>query len=154
MTISRTSRARKRSSASALTAGEHWVAATIPRLYEGLPASYNGPDPSTRPRPPPPEFKPRPERTPEEIDEAAPALREEHTESAPANEARVSYIEIGGPYEPDDGPSAREPQRIFVCGAPTRPPRARLRDADPHQPGAARLPPAGDAGGGRRSPRW
>ena len=29
-----------------VTAGEHWVAASIPRLFEGLPASYGGPHPS------------------------------------------------------------------------------------------------------------
>src|SRR5262245_30323058 len=29
-----------------LTAGEHWISVAIPRIYEGLPPRYNGPNPS------------------------------------------------------------------------------------------------------------
>ena len=35
-----------------IPAGDHWLAASIVRLYEGLPASYGGPNPSKRPEPP------------------------------------------------------------------------------------------------------
>ena len=34
-----------------LTAGDHRIAAVIPRIFEGLPAHYDGPNPSTRPVP-------------------------------------------------------------------------------------------------------
>ena len=34
-----------------LNAGDRWLALAIPRIYEGLPARYNGPNPSTRPEP-------------------------------------------------------------------------------------------------------
>ena len=40
-----------------LTAGDHWVSVAIPRIYEGLPLRFAGPNPSTRPEPPR-EFKP------------------------------------------------------------------------------------------------
>ena len=51
-----------------LKAGEHWIAGTPLRLYEGLPPSFEGPAPSTLPPPPKPEFKPRPGMTPEQIE--------------------------------------------------------------------------------------
>ena len=35
-----------------LTAGDRWLAVAIPRIYEGLPARYDGPNPSTRPEVP------------------------------------------------------------------------------------------------------
>ena len=53
-----------------LTAGEHWLAATIPGLFEGLPASYAGPRPSTADEPKPREFVPPPDATPKDIEEA------------------------------------------------------------------------------------
>ena len=34
-----------------LTAGDHRIAVAIPRIFEGLPARYGGPNPSTRPEP-------------------------------------------------------------------------------------------------------
>jgi hypothetical protein len=40
-----------------VTAGEHRLSGTIVNLYEGLPPSYGGPNPSKRPVPPPREFK-------------------------------------------------------------------------------------------------
>ncbi len=36
-----------------MTAGSHWIAGTVPRMYEGLPTKYNGPNPTKRPPPPP-----------------------------------------------------------------------------------------------------
>ena len=98
-----------------LTAGEHWFAVTIPGLFEGLPPSYNGPAPSSRPEPPPPVFKPRPDRTPEENEKRRLRFEEEHKEKPAANNARVSYVEIGGPYNQIVGPSAESTKRIFIC---------------------------------------
>ena len=53
-----------------VAAGEHWVAASVLRLYEGLPASYGGPNPSRRPLPPPPPFRPPENATPEKLEAA------------------------------------------------------------------------------------
>ncbi|HEY2943187.1 MAG TPA: DUF1592 domain-containing protein, partial [Vicinamibacteria bacterium] len=80
-----------------VAAGEHWIAASIVRLYEGLPVSYGGPNPSKRPPPPPRELKP---------DE----------EPAPANGARVHHLEIVGPFEPAKGPSRASLEKVYACG--------------------------------------
>ena len=45
-------------------------------LYEGLPATYGGPNPSKRPLPPPREFKPPKDATPERLAKRARGLRE------------------------------------------------------------------------------
>ncbi len=99
-----------------LTAGEHWIAVTIPELYEGLPPSYHGPSPSSRPEPPPPVFVPPTDKTPEEVERRRLRFEEEHKEPRPANNARVSHIEVGGPYKQTVEPSPESAQRIFVCG--------------------------------------
>jgi hypothetical protein len=36
----------------------------------------------------------------------------------PTNDARVSYLEIGGPYAQTPGPSAESREKIFICGHP------------------------------------
>ena len=102
-----------------VTAGEHWVAASIPRLYEGLPASYSGPNPSRRPAFVWPEFKPpRRDPTPERIAEALKRYEENRARVRPAGDARVGYMEIGGPYTQTTGPSPESRAKIFVCGHP------------------------------------
>lgn len=99
-----------------VTAGEHWIAATIERLYEGLPVKYAGPNPSKRPPPPPPEFKPRPGLTPEKLAEARKRFEEKLADVAPANDARVRHFEITGPFEPLKGPSRASLKKLYACG--------------------------------------
>lgn len=100
-----------------ITAGEHWVAVSVPRLYEGLPPSYNGPNPSKRPAARLPEFvPPRNNPTPERIAAARKRFDEERARVRPSNSARVGYLEIGGPYSQTAGPSAESRRKIFVCG--------------------------------------
>jgi hypothetical protein len=48
--------------------GDHWLAVSILRLYEGLPASYKGPNPSKLPVPPLPPFKPPGGLSPPELE--------------------------------------------------------------------------------------
>nr|MDQ3012393.1 DUF1592 domain-containing protein [Acidobacteriota bacterium] len=98
-------------------AGEHWVAVTLQHLYEGLPARYNGPNPSKRPEPPAPEFKPRPGLPPERLADAKKKFDEARAVSLkiPANDARISTVEIGGPYNQPKGPSAVSQKKIFIC---------------------------------------
>src|SRR4029079_10971962 len=50
-------------------AGEHWIAASVLRLYEGLPASYGGPRPSRLPAPAPPPCPPPGAPPPEKLGE-------------------------------------------------------------------------------------
>ncbi len=98
-------------------AGEHWVAITLQHLYEGLPARYNGPNPSNRPEPPAPEFKPRPGLLPERLADARKKFDEARavSQKIPANDARISAVEIGGPYNQPKGPSAESHKKIFIC---------------------------------------
>ena len=99
-----------------LTAGEHWIAVAIPRLYEGLPPSYNGPNPSKRPIPPPPVFEPPPDLPPDKVAEIKKKFDERQAEVIPANSARVVSFEIGGPYAQTQGPSPKSLRDIYVCG--------------------------------------
>src|SRR5437879_8822332 len=92
-------------------------------MYEGLPVSYGGPNPSKRPVPPPPDFsrffQPPPNATPEQI--AAFKRRQQFFRSrprlrAPANNARVGALEIVGPYGEATGPSPESLGKIYTCG--------------------------------------
>ena len=99
-----------------VSAGEHWLAVSIPRLYEGLPPSYNGPNPSKRPTPPPPEFKPPRNLPPERVAEFRKRFEERLKEKVPVNEAKASVLEISGPYNQAKGPSAESSKLIYTCG--------------------------------------
>jgi hypothetical protein len=99
-----------------LPAGDHWVAVTIPHLYEGLPASYNGPNPSKRPVPPPLTFKPPRDATPQEIQERRNQFEKKQSEKIPANSARIGSVELGGPYAAAKGPSIESQKKIYTCG--------------------------------------
>jgi hypothetical protein len=102
-----------------VSAGEHWVAVSIPRLYEGLPPSYNGPNPSKLPPFEWPEFRePRFNPTPERIAEARKRYDENKARIRPTNDARVGHFEIGGPYEQALGPVPGSREKIFICGHP------------------------------------
>jgi hypothetical protein len=98
-----------------VSGGEHWIAAAIPRLYEGLPADYEGPNPSTQVLPPL-EFKPRPGATPERIEQARKAFEARMAQKTPANAARISYVEVLGPYDAATKPSAASLSKVYVCG--------------------------------------
>ena len=111
-----------------LTAGEHWIAGSPLRLYEGMPERFGGPAPSTLPPPPKPEFKPRPGMTAEQIEFARKRFEARQTERMAVNTPRVGGIEIIGPYGYEGRPSAESRARIFTCQHP-----------GPHV-GACRLP--------------
>lgn len=99
-----------------LTAGDHWVAASILRLYEGLPPKYGGPNPSKRPAPQLPEFKPRPTDSPERTEMRRKRFEAQRAEKVPINEARISSLEVGGPYEQAKGPTAESLKKVYTCG--------------------------------------
>jgi hypothetical protein len=93
-----------------IPAGDHWVAASVLKIYEGLPTSYGGPNPSKRPPPPPPDpmrFVKIPEgATPEKIEELKrQALARLAKFKVPANRIWVHYVEAVGPYNQKLGPS-------------------------------------------------
>jgi len=100
-----------------VTAGDHWIAVSILRMYEGLPASYGGPAPSKRPEPPKPVFKPpRADIPPERLAEIKKRFEARMAEKVPVNEARVTGIDVGGPYDQTKGPLAESLKKIYVCG--------------------------------------
>jgi hypothetical protein len=96
-------------------AGDHWVAATIERMYEGLPPEYAGPNP-TRKNIAPPEMKLPPNIPPERAAAIKKRIEERRKEKAPVNDVRVSALEIGGPYAQTTKPSAESLRKVFTCG--------------------------------------
>jgi hypothetical protein len=100
-----------------LTAGEHRLAVAIPRIFEGLPARFNGPNPATRPDPPR-EFKPPANATPERLAQLKKNFQDAQVEldKIPLNGPRIASLEVGGPYSQTSTPSAASRARIFVCG--------------------------------------
>ena len=98
-------------------AGEHWIAGSVVRLFEGLPPSYEGPNPSTRTAPPM-VFAPPADASPEKIARMRKTFDEQQAERVPANDARVAAIEIGGPYAQNTAAAPETLSRIFVCGHP------------------------------------
>ena len=99
-----------------VSAGDHWVAVSILRLYEGLPVSYQGPRPSRLPVPPPPVFKHRPDLPPERIEELRKAFEARRAEIVPANDAIITHVDLGGPFEQPRGPSAESLKKVYSCG--------------------------------------
>ncbi len=145
-----------------VTAGDHWVAASVLRMFEGLPPIYNGPNPSNRnpPPPPPPEApapvvaeaqapatpdnapaqpappSPRDAATPPAV---APQLAAADAPPAPPagaggrrggrggrggggrgnglapidTQIGIDYVDIVGPYQQAQGPSAESVAKLF-----------------------------------------
>ena len=100
-----------------LTAGDHWISVAIPRIYEGLPVRYEGPNPSTRPDPPR-EFKPPANVPPERLEQLRKRFDDATAELAKIalNGVRVNVVEIGGPYAYTKGPSRASLEKIYTCG--------------------------------------
>jgi hypothetical protein len=103
---------------SRLPAGDRRIAVAIPRLFEGLPARYNGPNPSTRPVPPPREFKAPPNASPERVAQLRKQFDTTQAEldKIPMNGVRVNTVDVGGPYSQTTGPSRASLQKIYTCG--------------------------------------
>jgi hypothetical protein len=83
-------------------AGEHWVAVSALKLYEGLPVKYGGLSPTRQSEPPPnaqPAFARRADRGPRITDVSF----------------RVNFVEISGPFTPVTKASSESLARIFVC---------------------------------------
>lgn len=99
-----------------VSAGDHWIAASALNLYDGLPASFGGANPSTKTAPPVPEFKERAD-VPKEVNERRrKAFEERLKDRPPVNNVRVTRADIGGPYNQTLGPTPDSRQKIFICG--------------------------------------
>ena len=100
-----------------LTAGDRRIAVSIPRIFEGLPASYHGPSPSTR-QEPSKVFVPPPNATPDRIEQARKRFEDAQVElqKIPLNGVRVGTVDVGGPYTQTSGPSRASLEKVFTCG--------------------------------------
>ena len=100
-----------------LDRGDRKIAVAIPRIFEGLPVRYNGPNPSQRPDPPR-EFKPPPDTPPDRL----PVLKKRFDEAQAVldkialNGVRVANVEVGGPYSQVTAASAESAAKIYTCG--------------------------------------
>jgi hypothetical protein len=104
-----------------IPAGEHWLAGTVLHIYEGLPKSYEGPNPSVLPEPPPPDISRFLKIPANATPEVAAKLRKEAQLKialirAPANRAYIHYVEVMGPYDPAKGASPESLAKIYTCG--------------------------------------
>lgn len=97
-------------------AGEHWIAASLLNMYDGLPPSFAGPNPSKKPEPKPPEFKERPDLSPEINKRRRAQFETKLKEKVPVNTVRVGRVDIGGPYNQVLGASLESKKKIFTCG--------------------------------------
>ena len=90
---------------------------SIPRIFEGLPASYNGPNPSTRTEPVR-IFTPPPNATEARIAAAKQKFDETQAElqKIPLNGVRIGSVDVGGPYTQTSGPSRASLAKIYTCG--------------------------------------
>lgn len=101
--------------------GEHWLSASVMRIYEGLPPSWHGPNPSKRPEPPPPDITkfmrklkdPTPEQLEAERKKAADRMAKA---KIAANRVYIHYVEVAGPYTQDAVKPVESRARIFTCG--------------------------------------
>ncbi len=98
-----------------VTAGEHLVSASYLKELHGLPPSYNGPDPSTRP--PEALINPRGKLSEKDIE----TLRKYGTKiKTDGIETRIDHrfesIDVGGPFDQVTGPSQEALRHIFACG--------------------------------------
>jgi hypothetical protein len=101
-----------------LTGGDHRIAVAIPRIFEGLPAHYGGPNPSMRPDPPIKAFQPPAGASADRIEMLRKKFEETQAElqKIPLNAVRISALDVGGPYSQVMGPSRHSADKIYTCG--------------------------------------
>lgn len=98
-----------------LSAGEHLISATYLRNYHGLPPSYKGPEPSSRP--PEALINPRGKLSEKDIEtlrKYGTKIKTDGIETRIDN--RFESIDVIGPYNQRTGPSNAALRHVFVCG--------------------------------------
>ncbi len=125
-----------------LEAGERWIAVTILDMYDGLPARFEGPNPSSRPEQHKVfTFTPPRNATPERVELFRRNFEKRQADlaKAPINAARVSRLELAGPYQPRTQPTRESLQAVYACGHVGG-------DASPRHPSAGRSNSTGASG--------
>ncbi len=99
-----------------VSAGEHLISVSYLKQYHGLPPSYGGPEPSTRP-PAPLLSSTHGKLTEQDIEtlrKLGTTIKTDGIETRLDN--RFESIDIGGPFEQTTGPSAESRRMVFACG--------------------------------------
>ncbi len=104
-----------------VTAGHHQLIAAFPRLFEGLPAGFGGPNPSKQPAPPaqdPARFlQPLPkDATPEQIKAREAQIERFRNRKPQFGGMAIAEVEINGPFDYVKAPSAESLQKLYICG--------------------------------------
>jgi hypothetical protein len=99
-----------------VTAGEHLLSASYLKQYHGLPPSYGGPEPSTRPPVPllTSAHGKLSEQDIETLRKYGTTIKTDSIETRIDN--RFESIDVGGPFEQTAGPSLASRRLIYVCG--------------------------------------
>ena len=98
-----------------VTAGEHLLSASYLKQFHGLPPSYKGPEPSTRPPVPLISARgPLSQKDIETLRRLGTTIKTDAIETRIDN--RFESIDVGGPFDQTMGPSSESIRRIFVCG--------------------------------------
>lgn len=104
-----------------VTAGQHLLIAAFPRLFEGLPPSFNGANPSRLPQPPPPDparfFPPlSATATPEQIKQREAAIERFRNRKPTFDGMAIAELEITGPFDFVKGSALVAQKTIYTCG--------------------------------------
>jgi mono/diheme cytochrome c family protein len=102
------------------TAGPHEFICALPRMFEGLPASFKGPNPSHKVVPAGRggiQLPPLPaDATPEQIAQREAILKRIEARNSKFDGISMSDFEIVGPSSYKKGPSAESLRKIYTCG--------------------------------------
>ncbi len=104
-----------------VTAGAHQLIAAFPRLFDGLPPSFNGPNPSQLPQPPPPDpdkfFPPlKADATPAQVTQRKAAVERFRSRKPSFDGMAIAELEIIGPHNYVKAPAPEATRKLYVCG--------------------------------------
>ncbi len=104
-----------------VTAGHHQLIAAFPRLFEGLPAPFGGPNPSQQSAPPAPDptrfFPPLPkDATPEQIKAREAQIERFRNRKPQFGGMAIAEVEINDPFDYVKAPSSESLQKLYTCG--------------------------------------
>jgi hypothetical protein len=102
-----------------LAAGEHYFIAALPRVYEGLPSNYRGPNPSKLPVPER-QLAPLPATaTAEQIKQREDQLARQRANVPAFDPVAVGELSFEGPFNAAAGPTEESRRKVFVCALKT-----------------------------------
>jgi hypothetical protein len=98
-----------------VTPGDHLISLSYLKEFHGLPPSYGGPEPSTRPAVA--LINPRGKLTEKDIETLRKFGTRIKTDSVETRvDNRFESLDVGGPFDQSNEPSQESLKRVFVCG--------------------------------------